>query len=1762
MAGAEEIPAAVVRGESLARILTHPSALQWLRDHDGVRRLLDYPSHEEEQNGRYKYLFTVLTNNAALEAMASADTLDAMLALVEKQKDKTKRRQLRFAFYSQPASVKQMVESDRLEELLDFIATERNESQRRSIIRRVVSDDDVRGTLIDKGHTTSLLQLIRLETNQYYRGSLVSNLFSSDAIMTRIVKSGGAPDLLEYIRTESNSDLRRRVLQAVVARLAPLVKAGHLPDLIPIIRQESNAQTRGSLLATAVTSTEALRKTSADELLGLTESLDNAFARRAFLAKMFGNAAALTLLLDAGHYDKLSELARSEKDHATRMSLWTSFYAHERVISRMLKDEQAAELVAIVDDMPEDARYSFLVRLFTNDATMKPLVSQVAFAKLVQLARSIVKVDYRTQVLGALVGSPAITARLMADQQTSKLLDVIAEEKEEETQRQMLTRVIQRYEVVDGLLEQGHREQLVTLTAKDSKPASRGELLARLLTRPLAIEQLVSQDRLRSVLQAADEDEDAAFRRAYLQQLLASSDLAKALREARLLDTLFRLVAQESDPKARAELFGHIASNSTLVAGLVNARQFDELVQISRQLDASDTKNRFLQKLVAIYSNPGALELLQNEKRLGDLIDLARTQSDSASRAVVLQGIVRNTSVLRLLLKDGHFEDLWELASTIEDPADRGTIAGTLAVRHLAQQPLTGEPNLERMLRFAGKLDASRGRSSFLGIVLASSPAVTKLVEHEHFDSIQQLIESVEDDQEQLKLQSYLLVTEAAIEQLVAAKTLKDTYDKVVGGADESTKRSLFGRVFSQTPIVSALIQHGLYQELEEVSRKDDAESQWRVRFLINPEVLVKLAETRQVDLVFTAIEQQPETSRFYSLLVVLEHPASLQAVLDADLTGKLLQAIRDEANDSYRSQLRDRLLTTAARLQPFPHEVLVELMADAKRDATLRRRLASLLVTSSAVGPRVVGEQKLGAQLLDLIRDETDAASRAQQLTTALNSRPLWQALISSGQVDVVWSLLALEPDDHKRRELTHRILTAPTGLVPHLILQGKLSEAAELLEENAVDDVGRLQLAAFLQLTGGATDRLSRAETDDELRLQTYLLRVGGDLESALLAAEKTNDTGLISAILVELHRWRDAAKLQQKDACPPPIPFPANSRNSTTHPQHARAEQLSLLAAYHRLAGNQDGFQATLSELQQLAESEAADSDVRWFCVEALMINRQTERGMQMLESLFPERAANLYITRRQFDKAFELFHWREEVSRVWFDSLPGNSILDKFGNAITVATTLDRLGHREQAAEIVEMLQSIAAEQPLGNSTSSPGRQCWVRLSVAFVRLGRLEDAWRAAAKSQFNADSTPGTISPLYGRRAREAYGLFRLFRTVYPDDSATAALSRLHHVMHPSAEPSKEQLQSLVDDLGKLSTGTSAAQRASFHAAVGDICRGRGKLKLALPCYESAYRLDDTLNSNTTHVAYCYADVLYETQQFERAAAIYETTWQRDHEQLLALYLSGTALLQTDDGKQEGERRRQLAHQMALESNARRQLASGLAERGFHDEARQQYESILRMAAPGHWEWNDAAQHLGDYLIAVDLPAAILWREHALLDDLRTNFYLRNDNDLLTLPNSVAVLDAQAAIAAGDFEQVQAVVTAALESLPANVVLAEELVPLLDAAQQAAAANALFDSVYTYHSKLLKQHPDSAMLHNDIAWLAARCDRRLDASLAHAEFAVSNFPHNASYQDTLAEVHHKLGNREKALEHSRRAIQLDPRNPTLQANHQRRLKAE
>jgi tetratricopeptide (TPR) repeat protein len=110
------------------------------------------------------------------------------------------------------------------------------------------------------------------------------------------------------------------------------------------------------------------------------------------------------------------------------------------------------------------------------------------------------------------------------------------------------------------------------------------------------------------------------------------------------------------------------------------------------------------------------------------------------------------------------------------------------------------------------------------------------------------------------------------------------------------------------------------------------------------------------------------------------------------------------------------------------------------------------------------------------------------------------------------------------------------------------------------------------------------------------------------------------------------------------------------------------------------------------------------------------------------------------------------------------------------------------------------------------------------------------------------------------------------------------------------------------------------------------------------------------------------------------------------------------------------------------------------------------------------------------------------------------------------------------------------------------------LFPLLKSAGQSDKAIDLFNRAYNAERRDLEAASEDVKpeLMNNLAWLCARCDQKLDEALELSKQAVAAQPDNAAYIDTLAEIHFRRGDAAEAARLEAQALRFKPDDEFMQ----------
>ena len=128
------------------------------------------------------------------------------------------------------------------------------------------------------------------------------------------------------------------------------------------------------------------------------------------------------------------------------------------------------------------------------------------------------------------------------------------------------------------------------------------------------------------------------------------------------------------------------------------------------------------------------------------------------------------------------------------------------------------------------------------------------------------------------------------------------------------------------------------------------------------------------------------------------------------------------------------------------------------------------------------------------------------------------------------------------------------------------------------------------------------------------------------------------------------------------------------------------------------------------------------------------------------------------------------------------------------------------------------------------------------------------------------------------------------------------------------------------------------------------------------------------------------------------------------------------------------------------------------------------------------------------------------------------------------------------------------------QSLLADASLADQFFPALRMVGAKKEHDAWFEESWQALMKNRDRFPKDDNVRNSAAWLAARSILRLDDAEKESQEALRLRPRQAAYLDTMAEIHFARGDREKAVEWSKKAITSDPRATPLREQYYRFLK--
>jgi tetratricopeptide (TPR) repeat protein len=805
------------------------------------------------------------------------------------------------------------------------------------------------------------------------------------------------------------------------------------------------------------------------------------------------------------------------------------------------------------------------------------------------------------------------------------------------------------------------------------------------------------------------------------------------------------------------------------------------------------------------------------------------------------------------------------------------------------------------------------------------------------------------------------------------------------------------------------------------------------------------------------------------------------------------------------------------------------------KSDDTEVVRRASELLDRLQLGINVKTPKKI-ADLAQSFRG-TDDAARQEAI----------KGLFASGApgLKVLLRLIDAEKDPAAKESLAQQASTEVLAAIPPLMANGDRASVEELLDLSLLTNqpAAHLSYAVYWLRYGKLADRIrileaaKPAKPERHAALLATLYRVHADYPKARAAAEKSENEELLNAVLFDQGDWKELANRAAKTAI-------------GSNDPHV----LGLLASYQRLAGDAKGTEQTLTRIGENSKNTDHGKSAQ-----ALLLNGRPKAALRLITAGKNRlEAVEMYSARFQFKEALRILNAKDLP-----DPKESSEYLE-----ILRARTLFLLGERETAVNVFKKLG-----ETIGTRGAGPHglNYAWVLPKMLIPQefsLGLEDLAYHHTSMAiVMDTDCLHLTLESAFPERGEMAAVWWQYLTHKHPNDEPADTMNRLRAVL--DGRVALQALTALVKDAMEVAGNMRVEVRERWFIALAESCKDAGADTLRKNCLERAVAAAEEIASaqknRPTDPPYATASLALlaefyaNKKDWTQAAEYYEQVLMKTKPGTVSAvhgpivtFLRGHALVQAGQ-EMEGKRLIELAHVLPLaDGNARYICARELDKLGHVDAARRECELIIRVNGfngfDGPWHTEEAFKALAQHARAErNYARAADYYERAVLCHMHSESDYSLSAADLVLPALVHSNRAMALLIADKLDDAQREFQTCLDILPGDMNLPILLMPELEKKGHKTEAADLFAKVWTVHDGLCRDYPKSAWAHNNTAWLAARCRRNLDEALKHAQQAVELAPENAGYLNTLAEVYFLKGDKDKALELTKKCIKMDPK---------------
>lgn len=710
---------------------------------------------------------------------------------------------------------------------------------------------------------------------------------------------------------------------------------------------------------------------------------------------------------------------------------------------------------------------------------------------------------------------------------------------------------------------------------------------------------------------------------------------------------------------------------------------------------------------------------------------------------------------------------------------------------------------------------------------------------------------------------------------------------------------------------------------------------------------------------------------------------------------------------------------------------------------------------------------------------------------------------------IRAVARLAANEPQP-SRESLLGQIVGSLPSTMARIEAMGERETIGELMELTARESVlGAAHFAGWAMATGSLKKWIDELDKGDG-RFATWpgprrhqvlmmLKRAAGDLPGAIAEAEKARQPQHVEALRIEAGLWDDLVKAGPGDM------------NAPTH-------RAGLKVTFLKLAGRRKEFTESLESLRELAGRDHDDGDRLPYSAKLMMLNDQTDEGLKILLAT-NHRALAFEVMAAQM-RHQEAFALADEARKSMDRDLVDIELVE--------ARIRWLLGDRKRAGEMFDRM----AEEIKPGVEPLPWFEALIDNEIL---AGRRDAACDHAARPFPSGDPKDWRA---------------RLFAKLYPEKGGEADA----WWEHMSARVMEGGMAGRLKLIGQILLGTVPRANAAgiirevkerkdipenLRLATADLARrsgnGEEEEKLLAEGKRAASRIG-------------LGDAKARRNDWAGALEAWDSAEALEPGDPLVQGLRAQALDKLGKAKEAAEARA-LARRIPVgHEGIRSRLVQELGHRGIHDEAAEHARLFLASTMPGSYEAGNAHRY-----VAQDLARRDKFMESAREQQLALFRILGRDISFIyptayvSVPALIHRLRARGLLADGKIDQALEEMAVCQKLMPRDIELPILVYDELAKRGRKPDAEKLYSATLEAHEGLIARFPECAWARNGAAWLMACCRKDLARAVLHAEKAVALNPESPGYRDTLAEALFQKGDKAKALESIRKAVDMDPK---------------